>query len=68
LARAAASSPFLFGTTEPIGLDELTRLYPGGPADYLAKFTIALDTAIAAGFVLADDRAEILALASMEFQ
>ncbi len=68
MARAAASSPFLFGTTEPIGLDELTRLYPGGPADYLAKFTIALDTAIAAGFVLADDRAEILALASMEFQ
>jgi hypothetical protein len=55
---------FLFGTTAEISAAELGRLYPGGEADYLAKFSGSLDAAIAAGFLLAEDRAEILALAA----
>jgi len=67
LGQSGAAFAVLFGTTEPLGLDELSRLYPGGPADYLARFTAALDAGIAKGFLLADDRAEILALAGLEF-
>jgi hypothetical protein len=54
---------FLFGTTRPITDADLARLYPGGEADYLAKFEASLESAIAAGFLLPDDRAEILAVA-----
>ncbi len=51
----------LFGSTEPLGRDELASLYPGGVDEYLAAYTRAADAAIAAGFVLEDDRTEILA-------
>jgi hypothetical protein len=55
---------FLFGTTAELSQVDLARLYPGGPEDYLAKFAAALDSAITAGFLLAEDRPEILALAA----
>jgi hypothetical protein len=55
---------FLFGTTTGLSDADLARLYPGGKADYLAKFEASLDAAIEAGFLLADDRLEMLAVAS----
>jgi len=54
----------LVGSTEAFDAATLAALYPGGKADYLAKFTKALDAAIARGNILAADRAEILALAA----
>jgi hypothetical protein len=56
-----------FGTTTPFDASTLTALYPGGRDDYLARFTDALDETIAAGFVLADDRDEILAVAAASY-
>lgn len=50
----------LFGVTRPLPADTLARLYPGGDADHRAAYERATDAAIAAGFMLADDRAEIL--------
>jgi hypothetical protein len=55
---------FLFGTTTGLIDADLARLYPGGQADYLAKFEASLESAIDAGFLLAADRVEILALAA----
>jgi hypothetical protein len=55
---------FLFGTTTGLSDADLARLYPGGKADYLARFESSLDAGIDAGFLLRDDRAEILAVAS----
>jgi len=52
----------LFGSTEPFDEATLARLYPGGKDEYLARFTASLDETIAAGFLLAEDRAEMLAL------
>jgi hypothetical protein len=57
----------LFGSGEVFDADTIERLYPGGAADYLGRFTDALDTAIAAGFLLAADREEILALAAATY-
>jgi hypothetical protein len=54
---------FLFGTTSELSDADLARLYPGGKPDYLAKFGASLRDTIEAGFLLADDRNEILALA-----
>jgi Alpha/beta hydrolase domain len=55
---------FLFGSGEPFDAATLARLYPGGAADYLERFTAALDSAIAAGFIVPADRDEIVALAT----
>jgi hypothetical protein len=54
---------FLFGVTRPFGEAQLAGLYPGGLAQYLSRFEESLDAAIAAGFLLRDDRAEALAVA-----
>jgi Alpha/beta hydrolase domain len=54
---------FLFGVTRPFSDAQLAGLYPGGRGQYLARFEQSLDAAIAAGFLLADDRAEALAVA-----
>ncbi len=51
----------LFGSTHALGGDDLALLYPGGVDDYLTAYELAADSAIAAGFMLEDDRAEILA-------
>jgi hypothetical protein len=66
---AADESPmsFLFGSGEVFDAASLSRLYPGGSAEYLERFTEALDRAIDSGFILPADRAEILALAAATF-
>jgi hypothetical protein len=58
---------FLFGLGERFDAGTVSRLYPGGSADYLERFTAALDRAIESGFILAADRAEILELAAATF-
>ena len=68
MARTSGTAPdetpmsFLFGSGELFDAATLNSLYPGGSAEYLARFTEALDRAIAAGFLLAADRTEILEL------
>jgi hypothetical protein len=47
--------------------DTLARLYPGGAAEYLTRFTTSLDAAIGAGFLLTADRQEILDLAAATY-
>jgi len=50
----------LLGSTTPLPADRLAELYPS-PGDYDAAYEAATDEAIDAGFVLADDRDEVLA-------
>ena len=68
-AEGAAESIMaaIFGSGEPFDAATVRRLYPGGPTEYLESFTAALDTAIGSGFILAADRAEILALAAATY-
>jgi alpha/beta hydrolase family protein len=54
----------IFGSGELFDAATLRRLYPGGAADYLERFTASLDSAIQSGFILAADREEILQLAA----
>jgi hypothetical protein len=54
----------LFGSTRPFDRDQLARLYPQGRQQYLAAFENDLDRVIAAGYILAADRQEILGLAA----
>jgi hypothetical protein len=56
---------FLVGVSEPFDVATLDRLYPGGRREYMRKFEASLSSAIRAGFVLSDDRQEILDLASL---
>lgn len=58
---------FLFGTTAPLEPGTIARLYPGGRDDYLVAFTASLDQAITAGFILAVDREEIIAVAAKTY-
>ena len=60
-APGASTICRLFGSTRALGADELEALYPGGVDSYLAAYTRAADAAIGAGFMLAEDRPEILA-------
>jgi Alpha/beta hydrolase domain len=57
----------IFGSGELFDAATVRRLYPGGIAEYLERFTASLDSAIAAGFILAADREEILQLAAATF-
>jgi hypothetical protein len=57
----------IFGSGELFDTATVCRLYPGGAADYLARFTVGLDSAIQSGFILAADREEILQLAAATF-
>jgi hypothetical protein len=52
----------LMGTTRPLADDRIAELH-GDRAAYEASFAEATDAVIAAGFVLADDREALLALA-----
>ena len=58
---------FIFGSGEPFDAAALEALYPGGAAEYLERFTAALDSAIEAGFIVPADRSEILELAAATF-
>jgi hypothetical protein len=55
------------GTVELFDKAKLAKLYPGGKAEYLKKFTAALDASIKRGFILPADREEILKLADASF-
>lgn len=55
------------GSVTPFDKVRLAGLYPGGQADYMPKFTASLDAAIRDGFLLADDREEILKLGAAGF-
>jgi Alpha/beta hydrolase domain len=57
----------IFGSGELFDIATLSRLYPGGSADYLAQFTQALDQAITSGFIVGADREEILELAAATY-
>lgn len=57
----------IFGSGEAFDSAAVRRLYPGGVADYLARFTASLDAAIEAGFLLSADRDEILEIAAATF-
>jgi hypothetical protein len=70
LSGVGNAGPFLaklVGIGEPFDRATLARLYPGGKDDYLRRFTAALDEAIAAGHLLPEDRAEILAIAAINY-
>jgi Alpha/beta hydrolase domain len=52
----------LAGNEEPLSAATLRRLY-GDASGYLREFTTALDATIRAGFLIADDRSELLEMA-----
>ena len=73
IAKTSGTAPdespmsFIFGSGEPFDAAALEALYPGGAAEYLERFTAALDSAIEAGFIVPADRSEILELAAATF-
>ena len=67
LGQRGESFAVLFGRTVPFDEAELAALYPGGEADYLARFESALDAAIDATYLLEQDRAEILDVAAASY-
>jgi len=67
LGQSGDTFASLFGVTDPLWPEELSRLYPFGRAECLERFASETDSAIANGFLLAEDRAEILALADAVF-
>lgn len=67
LGQRGVAFAALFGTTRPFDAETLRRLYPGGRDDYAKHFADATDRAVADGFVLAADAAEMTALAVAMF-
>ncbi len=67
LADDESPMSFLFGSGELFDAATLHTLYPGGKAEYLQRFTEALDRTIDSGFLLSADRSEILELAAATY-
>ncbi|MGP0028977.1 MAG: alpha/beta hydrolase domain-containing protein [Acidimicrobiales bacterium] len=67
LGQTGETFAMLFGRTEPFDDATLSALYPGGKTEYLERFEASLDATIAAGFILTEDRAEILAVAASSY-
>jgi Alpha/beta hydrolase domain len=67
LGQSGESFAMLFGRTEPFDEATLGKLYPGGRDEYLRRFDVSLDEAVAAGFLLVDDREEILGVAATSY-
>ena len=67
LGQSGESFAFLFGLTKPFDDEKLADLYPGGKAEFLERFQASLDATIDAGFVLAEDRDEILSIAAASY-
>jgi hypothetical protein len=67
VGNGGSPGAWIVGLGEPFDKARLDQLYPGGKADYLSRFAAALDAAIAAGFILAEDRQEILDLAAVSY-
>jgi hypothetical protein len=59
---------WLVGVGEPFDYARLDQLYPGGRRDYLRRFEAALAAAIEAGFILPEDRQEILDVAEASYK
>jgi hypothetical protein len=57
----------LAGSGVPFDAAKLAKLYPAGKAEYLRKFTTALDRAISRGHILREDRQEILDIAALNY-
>jgi hypothetical protein len=57
----------MVGFGKPFDAATLERLYPGGKAEYLRKFGASLDSAIAHGFIVPEDKLEIMGLADFSF-
>jgi len=57
----------MVGFGKPFDSATIERLYPGGKADYLKKFEASLDSAIQNGFIVPEDKTEIMGLASCSF-
>jgi hypothetical protein len=68
VGNSGSSSAWMIGVGEPFDAVTLQRLYPGGKAEYLKRFETTLGSAIAAGFILPEDRQEILDLAAASFK
>jgi hypothetical protein len=68
LAPDESPMSFIFGSGEMFDTAALRALYPRGSAEYLERFTGALDRAIDSGFLLPADRSEILELAAATFR
>jgi hypothetical protein len=67
LGQTGEMFALLFGRTVPFDGATLSALYPGGSSEYLEQFGTALDAAIAGGFILGEDRAEILGVAAASY-
>jgi hypothetical protein len=67
LGQTGETFAVLFGTTEVFDPGTLSALYPGGRSDYLDAFAASLEATIGDGFILARDRAEILAIAAASY-
>jgi Alpha/beta hydrolase domain len=67
LGQTGADFAGLFGRTVPFDEATLAALYPGGVDEYLERFTASLDSAIAAGFLLVEDREEILGVGAASY-
>lgn len=63
LGQAGDSFAFLFGRTVPFDEAALAAHYPAGKSEYLERFEAALDATISAGFLLGEDREEMLEIA-----
>lgn len=57
----------IVGVGEAFDKATLARLYPGGKDEYLRRFAASLDQSIKAGHILPEDRAEILAVAAINY-
>jgi hypothetical protein len=67
LGQSGETFALLFGRTEPFDEQALAERYPGGRSEYLERFEAALDATVAAGFILDDDRSEILGVAAASY-
>ena len=65
--EASAGPAFLFGSTCPLPAGALRRLYPAGAADYGPAFRAAAERMAGAGFLLAEDVEEAVAVAIASF-
>jgi len=68
LGQSGEAFAILFGTTRPFEQATLAGLYPAGANEYLTRFTDSLDRAISSGFILPEDRDEILGLAASSYE
>jgi hypothetical protein len=67
LGQSGETFAMLFGRTEPFDDEALAERYPDGRSEYLERFEKALDGTVAAGFLLEDDRSEILGVAAASY-